>query len=109
MLIRADGTATKLEEDVHEIKEEMKELSKVMTKIAVQTERMDALSTRMNLLERRQEMRGKQWPGIAAATLLGMRRRLGSCFCCVPPSVLEASSSGVGRICSGAHEKAPFR
>src|SRR5208283_4938065 len=39
-------------------------------------------------------MRARQWPGITAAALLGMRRRFGSCFYFFPPSVLKVFAKG---------------
>ena len=53
--IKTGAKTNELEADVSGIREEMKELTKVITKIAVQSERLDNISLRMNMQEKRME------------------------------------------------------
>jgi hypothetical protein len=55
LVIRADASAKNLKEEVHEMKEELKKLADVITLQAVQTTRLDNLTSTMMSIEKRVE------------------------------------------------------
>jgi hypothetical protein len=58
VLLRLNNSVVQLAHDMRDVQEEIKKIGELMRQVAVQSARLDAISDRMNMMDRRIEAKG---------------------------------------------------